>query len=116
MVVTPRMYHSTIDRFQGSSLLTASRAQVIAVSFVVTGELKGPIFENHRRVNVARTRAKKTLVPVGNEPAPGSRSLYERVVEWAQRSCFSVHRHPLATAFYLTTVGTLYQRISTSRG
>jgi len=53
----------TVDRFQGSS------KEVIVVSFVATGTLDGPIFEDHRRVNVALTRAKKSLVLVGDETA-----------------------------------------------
>ena len=68
----------TVDRFQGSS------SEVIVVSFVATGELEGPIFEDHRRVNVALTRAKKSLVLVGDEAALCSRPLYERMVEWAR--------------------------------
>ncbi|WP_232686008.1 ATP-dependent helicase [Halobacterium zhouii] len=67
----------TVDRFQGSS------KEVIVVSFVATGDLDGPIFEDHRRVNVALTRAKKSLVLVGDEAALRSRPLYGRMVEWA---------------------------------
>jgi DNA replication ATP-dependent helicase Dna2 len=67
----------TVDRFQGSS------KEVIVVSFVATGDLDGPIFEDHRRVNVALTRAKKSLVLVGDEAALRSQPLYERMVEWA---------------------------------
>jgi len=67
----------TVDRFQGSS------KEVIAVSFVATGSLDGPIFEDHRRVNVALTRAKKSLVLVGDERALRSEPLYDRMVDWA---------------------------------
>jgi DNA replication ATP-dependent helicase Dna2 len=67
----------TVDRFQGSS------KEVIVVSFVATGDLDGPIFEDHRRVNVALTRAKKSLVLVGDETALRSEPLYDRMVEWA---------------------------------
>ncbi|MFB6269929.1 MAG: AAA domain-containing protein, partial [Halobacterium sp.] len=67
----------TVDRFQGSS------KEVIVVSFVATGSLDGPIFEDHRRVNVALTRAKKSLVLVGDERALRSEPLYDRMVDWA---------------------------------
>jgi DNA replication ATP-dependent helicase Dna2 len=67
----------TVDRFQGSS------KQVIVVSFVATGDLDGPIFEDHRRVNVALSRAKKSLVLVGDEAALRSEPLYDRMVDWA---------------------------------
>ncbi|MFB6211607.1 MAG: AAA domain-containing protein [Halobacteriales archaeon] len=67
----------TVDRFQGSS------KEVIVVSFVATGSLDGPLFEDYRRINVALTRAKKALVLVGDEPALGSRDRYARMLEWA---------------------------------
>jgi DNA replication ATP-dependent helicase Dna2 len=67
----------TVDRFQGSS------EEVIVVSFVATGDLDGPIFEDHRRVNVALTRAKKALVLVGDPDALRSRPLYGRMLDWA---------------------------------
>ncbi|RBI64063.1 AAA family ATPase [halophilic archaeon] len=67
----------TVDRFQGSS------EEVIVVSFVATGDLDSPIFEDYRRVNVALTRAKKSLVLVGDEAALRSRDLYDRMVDWA---------------------------------
>jgi DNA replication ATP-dependent helicase Dna2 len=67
----------TVDRFQGSS------EEVVVVSFVATGDLDGPIFEDHRRVNVALTRAKKALVLVGDPDALRSRPLYERMLSWA---------------------------------
>ncbi|MFC3476933.1 ATP-dependent helicase [Halobacterium litoreum] len=67
----------TVDRFQGSS------KEVIVVSFVATGDLDGPIFEDHRRVNVALSRAKKSLVLVGDEAALRSEPLYDRMVDWA---------------------------------
>ena len=69
----------TVDRFQGSS------AEVVVVSFVATGELEGPIFEDTRRVNVALTRAKKTLVLVGDAAALGSEPFYARMLDWARR-------------------------------
>ena len=69
----------TVDRFQGSS------EEVIVVSFVATGSLDGPIFEDYRRLNVALTRAKKALVLVGDREALRSDPVYERMVEWADR-------------------------------
>ncbi|WP_276301822.1 AAA domain-containing protein [Halorussus lipolyticus] len=68
----------TVDRFQGSS------KEVIVVSFVATENLESPIFEDYRRVNVALTRAKKSLVLVGDDEALRSDNLYSRMVEWAQ--------------------------------
>jgi len=67
----------TVDRFQGSS------KEVVVVSFVATGDLESPIFEDHRRVNVALSRAKKALVLVGDESALRSDDRYARMVEWA---------------------------------
>nr|WP_233357442.1 AAA domain-containing protein [Halococcoides cellulosivorans] len=67
----------TVDRFQGSS------REVIVLSFVGTGSLDGPIFEDYRRVNVALTRAKKALVLVGDREALESDPVYARLVEWA---------------------------------
>ncbi|PSQ57790.1 AAA family ATPase [Halobacteriales archaeon SW_8_68_21] len=69
----------TVDRFQGSS------KEVIVVSLVATGDLDGPIFEDHRRVNVALTRAKKQLTVVGDADALGTDPFYARLLEWAQR-------------------------------
>ncbi|MFC5136090.1 MULTISPECIES: AAA domain-containing protein [Haloferacaceae] len=69
----------TVDRFQGSS------KEVIVVSFVATGDLDGPIFEDHRRVNVALTRAKKQLTLVGDAAALASDPFYGRMLEWARR-------------------------------
>ena len=69
----------TVDRFQGSS------KEVIVLSFVATGRLEGPIFEDHRRVNVALTRAKKALVLVGDRAALTTEDTYRRMVEWADR-------------------------------
>ncbi len=70
----------TVDRFQGSS------TEVVIVSFVATGSLDSPIFEDYRRVNVALTRAKKALVLVGDTDALRTDDTYERMVEWARRS------------------------------
>jgi DNA replication ATP-dependent helicase Dna2 len=69
----------TVDRFQGSA------KEVVVVSFVATGALDGPIFEDHRRVNVALTRAKKALVLVGDATALGSEPFYARMLDWARR-------------------------------
>ena len=75
----PDVVVDTVDRFQGSA------TEVIVVSFVATGDLDSPIFEDHRRVNVALTRAKRTLVLVGDVEALGSVAFYERMLEWAGR-------------------------------
>ena len=68
----------TVDRFQGSS------KEVIVISFTATGELSNPIFEDHRRVNVALTRAKRGLVLVGDRGALTSDPFYTRMLEWAE--------------------------------
>ncbi|AKH97898.1 DNA helicase [Halanaeroarchaeum sulfurireducens] len=69
----------TVDRFQGSS------KEVVVVSFVATGSLDGPIFEDARRMNVALTRAKKALALVGDRHALAENDRYARMVEWADR-------------------------------
>ncbi|MFB6284796.1 MAG: AAA domain-containing protein [Halobacteria archaeon] len=69
----------TVDRFQGSS------KEVILLSFTATSDLDGPLFDDHRRLNVALTRAKKKLVLVGDREALESRELYRKVLEWADR-------------------------------
>ncbi|GAB6880186.1 DEAD/DEAH box helicase [Halorubrum gandharaense] len=69
----------TVDRFQGSS------KEVIVVSFVATGDLDSPIFEDTRRVNVALTRAKKALTLVGDADALASEPFYARLLDWARR-------------------------------
>jgi DNA replication ATP-dependent helicase Dna2 len=68
----------TVDRFQGSS------KDVIVVSFVATDELSGPIYDDPRRMNVALTRAKKSLVLVGDADALGSEPFYRRMLDWAR--------------------------------
>ena len=68
----------TVDRFQGSS------KEVVIVSFVATGSLEGPIFEDYRRINVALTRAKKSLVLVGDAGALSTDDTYAEMVEWAR--------------------------------
>ena len=69
----------TVDRFQGSS------KEVIVVSFVATGQLEGPLFEDHRRINVALTRGKKGLVLVGDREALSADPFYRRLLDWADR-------------------------------
>ena len=69
----------TVDRFQGSS------KEIIIVSFVATGQLEGPLFEDHRRINVALTRAKKGLVLIGDHSALTAEPFYNRLLQWADR-------------------------------
>ncbi len=69
----------TVDRFQGSA------REVILISFVASGDLAGPIFEDYRRVNVALTRAKRALVLVGDRGALETDPVYARMVDWADR-------------------------------
>jgi len=76
--VPPVLAVDTVDRFQGSS------KEVIVISFVATGDLDSPIFEDYRRVNVALTRAKKALVLVGDADALSTDETYARMVEWAR--------------------------------
>lgn len=68
----------TVDRFQGSS------KELILMSLVATKSLDGPIFEDHRRVNVALTRAKRGLILVGDKRALSSDPFYARMIEWAE--------------------------------
>ncbi|EMA02011.1 DNA replication ATP-dependent helicase Dna2 [Haloarcula vallismortis] len=74
----PDVTVDTVDRFQGSS------KEVIVISFVATGNLDSPIFEDYRRINVALTRAKKALVLVGDGDALATDEVYGRMVEWAR--------------------------------
>ena len=69
----------TVDRFQGSA------KEVIVVSFVATGSLDGPLFEDHRRVNVALTRARKALTLVGDVDALEPDPFYARMLRWARQ-------------------------------
>jgi DNA replication ATP-dependent helicase Dna2 len=69
----------TVDRFQGSA------KEVIVVSFVASGDLDSPIFEDYRRVNVALTRAKRSLVLVGDSETLSTDDVYARMVDWADR-------------------------------
>jgi DNA replication ATP-dependent helicase Dna2 len=70
----------TVDRFQGSA------KEVVVISFVASGTLDGPIFEDHRRVNVALTRAKRALVLVGDADALSSEPFYAEMLAWARAS------------------------------
>jgi DNA replication ATP-dependent helicase Dna2 len=74
----PEVAVDTVDRFQGSA------KEVIVVSVTATGTVDGPIFEDHRRMNVALTRAKKALIVVGDEAALTSEPFYERLLRWAR--------------------------------
>ncbi|MFB6111491.1 MAG: AAA domain-containing protein [Halobacteriaceae archaeon] len=76
--VPPAVTVDTVDRFQGSS------EAVVIVSFVATGSLEGPIFEDHRRLNVALTRVEHALILVGDPAALTSKPLYARMLEWAR--------------------------------
>jgi len=69
----------TVDRFQGSS------EEVVILSFVATGSLDSPIFEDPRRLNVALTRAKRSLVLIGDPSALEDDPFYSRVLDWAMR-------------------------------
>ena len=73
----PKVTVDTVDRFQGSA------KEVVVVSFTATGDVEGPIFEDHRRMNVALTRAKRSLVVVGDRRALGSEPFYARLLRWA---------------------------------
>ena len=68
----------TVDRFQGSA------EEVIVVSVVATGSVESPIFEDHRRTNVALTRAKKAVALVGDRNALDSDPFYRRLLRWAE--------------------------------
>jgi DNA replication ATP-dependent helicase Dna2 len=68
----------TVDRFQGSA------REAIVVSFVASGSLDSPVFDDHRRANVALTRAKRQLVLVGDPDALAEDPVYARMVEWAR--------------------------------
>ena len=68
----------TVDRFQGSA------KEVIVVSVVATGTVESPVFEDHRRMNVALTRAKKAVALVGDRDALESDAFYRRLLRWAE--------------------------------
>jgi DNA replication ATP-dependent helicase Dna2 len=74
----PEVSVDTVDRFQGSA------KEVIVLSVTTTGDVESPIFEDHRRMNVALTRAKRALVIVGDETALTSEPFYTRLLQWAQ--------------------------------
>ena len=67
----------TVDRFQGSS------KEVIIISFVATERLDSPIFDDHRRLNVAMTRPRKALVLVGNAATLTKDEVYGRMLTWS---------------------------------
>jgi DNA replication ATP-dependent helicase Dna2 len=74
----PGVTVDTVDRFQGSA------KEVVVLSVTTTGDVESPIFEDHRRMNVALTRAKRALVVVGDEAALSSEPFYERLLRWAR--------------------------------
>ncbi|MFC7227299.1 AAA domain-containing protein [Salinirubellus salinus] len=74
----PEVAVDTVDRFQGSA------KEVVVLSVTTTGDVESPIFEDHRRMNVALTRAKRALVVVGDEAALSSEPFYERLLRWAR--------------------------------
>jgi DNA replication ATP-dependent helicase Dna2 len=74
----PGVAVDTVDRFQGSA------KEVVVLSTTTTGDVESPIFEDHRRMNVALTRAKRALVVVGDEGALTSDPFYERLLRWAR--------------------------------
>ncbi len=69
----------TVDRFQGSS------EEVVVVSFVASDDLESPVFDDPRRLNVALTRAKRSLVLVGNPDALRTDPFCSRLLDWARR-------------------------------
>ncbi|MDZ7689360.1 MAG: AAA domain-containing protein [Halobacteriales archaeon] len=69
----------TVDRFQGSS------EEVVIVSFVASDDLNSPVFDDPRRLNVALTRAKRSLVLVGNPDALRTDEFCSRLLDWARR-------------------------------
>jgi DNA replication ATP-dependent helicase Dna2 len=75
--VPPGVTVDTVDRFQGSS------KEVIIISFVATERLDSPIFDDHRRLNVALTRPRKALVLVGNAETLGKDEVYNRMLAWS---------------------------------
>jgi DNA replication ATP-dependent helicase Dna2 len=67
----------TVDRFQGSS------QDVVILSFVASEDLDSPVFEDPRRLNVALTRAKRSLVLVGDPDALRTDPFCSRLLDWA---------------------------------
>jgi DNA replication ATP-dependent helicase Dna2 len=67
----------TVDRFQGSS------EEVIIISFVATESLDSPIFDDHRRLNVALTRPRKALVLIGQAATLKNDEVYDRMLTWS---------------------------------
>ena len=75
----PEVAVDTVDRFQGSA------KELILISTTATGQVTEPIFDDHRRMNVAVTRAKRGLVLVGDRAALRSDAFYRELLEWAER-------------------------------
>jgi Superfamily I DNA and RNA helicases and helicase subunits len=69
----------TVDRFQGSA------REIIIVSLTATGDLTEPLFADHRRMNVALTRARRALVLVGSRETMRQDPFYERLLRWADQ-------------------------------
>jgi DNA replication ATP-dependent helicase Dna2 len=67
----------TVDRFQGSA------REIIIISLTATGDLTEPLFADHRRMNVALTRARRALVIVGSTETMRQDPFYERMLRWA---------------------------------
>jgi Superfamily I DNA and RNA helicases and helicase subunits len=67
----------TVDRFQGSA------REVIIISLTATGDLTEPLFADHRRMNVALTRARRALVIVGSKQTMQQDPFYARLLRWA---------------------------------
>ena len=67
----------TVDRFQGSA------RDVIIISLTATGDLTEPLFADHRRMNVALTRARRALVLVGSRATMRQDPFYARMLRWA---------------------------------
>jgi DNA replication ATP-dependent helicase Dna2 len=75
----PEVAVDTVDRFQGSA------KELILISMTATGQVTEPIFDDHRRMNVAVTRAKRGLVLVGDRAALSSDAFYRELLAWAER-------------------------------
>ena len=67
----------TVDRFQGSA------REIIIISLTATGDLTEPLFADHRRMNVALTRARRALVIVGSRATMQDDPFYARMLRWA---------------------------------
>jgi superfamily I DNA and/or RNA helicase len=81
---------STIDSFQGQEMHT------IIISLVRSNE-KGQVgfLSDHRRINVAMTRAKEQLIIIGDSATLCSDSFFSSLIEYSEsnnayRSCFEL--------------------------